>query len=42
MIPELSDALAEWRRRSPYLTDDDWVFASPFTEASDPTGRTLH
>jgi integrase len=36
MIPELSDALAEWRRRTPYPTDDDWVFASPFTEGKRP------
>jgi integrase len=36
MIPELADTLAEWRRRTPYPTDDDWVFASPFTNGERP------
>jgi integrase len=36
MIPELADALLEWRHRTPYPTDDDWVFASPFTNGKRP------
>lgn len=36
MILELADTLGEWRRQTPYLTDDDWVFASPFTNGERP------
>jgi integrase len=36
MIPELADALAEWRLRTPYPANDDWVFASPFTNGKRP------
>ena len=36
MIPELADTLAEWRRRTPYPMESDWVFASPFTNGKRP------
>jgi len=31
MNPELGEMLRDWRANSPYPTDCDWVFASPFT-----------
>ena len=34
--PELAEVLLMWRRRSPYLTDDDWVFASPASRGELP------
>jgi integrase len=36
MNPELAEMLQDWRSHSPYPTDDDWVFASPFTEGKRP------
>jgi integrase len=36
MLPELADVLREWRKNTPYPADDDWVFASPFTEGERP------
>jgi integrase len=30
MLPELAQALLEWRHRTPYSQPEDWVFASPF------------
>jgi len=33
---ELAEALLMWRRRSPYPTDDDWVFASPASSGKLP------
>lgn len=36
MIPQLAEALAEWRLRTPYPMDDGWVFASPFTNGKRP------
>ena len=34
--PELGEALLMWRRKSPYPTDDDWVFASPASSGKLP------
>ncbi len=36
MLPELADALLEWRHMTPYNQPDDWVFASPFTDGVRP------
>lgn len=36
MNPELAEMLQAWRSHSPYPTDEDWVFASPFTEGKRP------
>ncbi len=36
MNPELAEMLQDWRSHSPYPTDEDWVFASPFTEGKRP------
>lgn len=36
MSPELAELLKEWRTQTPYPTDDDWVFASPFTQGERP------
>ena len=36
MLPQLAEALAEWRHRTPYNQPDDWVFASPFTRGERP------
>jgi integrase len=36
MNPELADMLLDWRSHSPYPTDEDWVFASPFTDGVRP------
>ncbi|WP_263375311.1 tyrosine-type recombinase/integrase [Granulicella aggregans] len=33
---DLADALLEWRRLTPYPTDEDWVFASPAKEGKSP------
>jgi integrase len=42
MIPELADALLEWRHRTPYPTDDDWVcFALHEWEATLLAGLSL-
>ena len=36
MNPELAEILRIWRTKTPYPTDSDWVFASPFTEGERP------
>jgi integrase len=36
MIPELVAALSEWRQKTPYPVETDWVFASPFTNGERP------
>ena len=36
MSPELAQALLEWRNLTPYNQDDDWVFASPYTNGKRP------
>lgn len=36
LYPELAVALQEWRGRTPYPQEDDWVFASPFTDGERP------
>lgn len=36
MISELVSTLAQWRQHTPYPMDDDWVFASPFTNGERP------
>jgi integrase len=36
MLPELANVLREWRKNTPYPADEDWVFASPFTEGERP------
>lgn len=36
MLPELTEALREWRKETPYPADDAWVFASPATEGARP------
>jgi len=36
MLPELASLLTEWRKHTSYPRDDDWVFASPFTEGKRP------
>jgi integrase len=36
ILPELAEALLEWRHATPYNRDDDWVFASPFTNGKRP------
>ena len=36
MSPELAHALLEWRNLTPYNQDDNWVFASPFTNGKRP------
>jgi hypothetical protein len=36
MLPELPDVLREWRKNTPYPCDEDWVFASPFTDGERP------
>ena len=36
MNPELAEMFKAWRLKSPYPTDADWVFASPFTEGERP------
>jgi integrase len=33
---ELADALLEWRSKTPYRGDDDWVFASSTTGGRSP------
>jgi integrase len=32
MIAELAEMLQQWRSVTPYPTDSDWVFASPYTQ----------
>jgi integrase len=32
MIAELAEMLQQWRTVTPYPTDSDWVFASPYTQ----------
>ena len=36
MLPELAEVLQQWRTKTPYPRDEDWVFASPFTEGKQP------
>ena len=36
MNPELAEILLTWRTQTPYPTDEDWVFASPFTNGERP------
>jgi integrase len=36
MLPELADVLRKWRENTPYPGDEDWVFASPFTNGERP------
>jgi integrase len=36
MLPALAAALLIWRDHTPYNQDDDWVFASPFTNGKRP------
>ena len=36
MLPALAAALLVWRDHTPYNQDDDWVFASPFTNGKRP------
>jgi hypothetical protein len=36
MNPVLAEMLLDWRSHSPYPTDEDWVFASPFTDGERP------
>jgi integrase len=36
MNPELAEILLIWRTQTPYPTDADWVFASPFTDGERP------
>jgi integrase len=31
MLPELGEVLRQWRTETPHPMDDDWVFASPYT-----------
>jgi integrase len=36
MLPELAEAFQIWRRETLYNQDNDWVFASPYTEGKRP------
>jgi integrase len=36
MLPALAAALLAWRDETPYNQEDDWVFASPFTNGKRP------
>ena len=36
MHPELAILLKAWRTKTPYPMEDDWVFASPYTEGQRP------
>lgn len=36
LTQDLADALLEWRKLTPYRTDDDWVFASTVKEGKAP------
>jgi len=36
MDPALAEALIEWRSKTPYPADGDWVFASPYTKGKAP------
>jgi len=36
MLPELAEMLTAWRKETPYPKDEDWVFASPFTNGERP------
>jgi integrase len=36
MMPELAEMLQVWRTQTPYPKDNDWVFASPFTQGERP------
>lgn len=36
IFPKLAAALTEWRKQTPYKQDEDWVFASPYTEGKRP------
>ena len=39
MLPELAEVLKQWRKETPYPADDNWVFASPYTDGDRPYGR---
>jgi len=34
--PSLAEILLEWRRKSDFIADDDWIFASPFMAGKAP------
>ena len=36
MLPELAQSLLEWRNLTLYNQDEDWVFASPYTNSKRP------
>jgi integrase len=36
MPDDLAELLIEWRKRTPYAADTDWVFASPFSDGEQP------
>jgi integrase len=36
ILPELVEALLQWRTETPYPADTNWIFASPFTEGKRP------
>jgi integrase len=36
MLPELSELLKIWHIETPYPRDEDWVFASPYTDGNRP------
>jgi integrase len=36
MVPELATLLQAWREQTPYPRDEDWVFASPYTDGKSP------
>lgn len=36
MLPEVADILKAWRCDTPYPKDDQWVFASPYTDGERP------
>ena len=36
MLPELAEMLQNWRKQTPYPQDEDWVFASPYTDGQRP------
>lgn len=36
MLPELAEVLQDWRKKTPYPCDGDWVFASPYMDGKQP------
>lgn len=36
LSPELAELLLRWREETPYPSDADWIFASPFTRGKSP------